>query len=882
MKRGFLCGMLALGLTISPLTTVFATDSDSITYPITYTTKDGNYVFEKVSHRNSGTETKDGIVDYTSPLQIKENTSGTSEDGDSVQSYTYCAATSGDWVYMGTMYGALSAYTQVERSVTQFGASAEVAKAVVDVMFNGKLNKGKEDDGIPAGSVFFKFNIKTGETKILMSRTLYNQGKCDGVPIFRAATEYNGKLYFVGLVSDGKALAGQSMYGMQIPNDPNVAINYEIAYQNGVPCVYELDPSTDELVKVAQCVSTDGYRALNNQYVFTSTRAIDTFVATKADGSTEEWLLAGGLADTTQGETFGATIMAAKDPQAVNSDFMETNLGTLHGSFKTIANQQDMYNYPAVNRQDSEGGGGLYQIVQYGENTIYTSIVSGKAKDGTKEQPFAVVKGVYDPTVGDVDDANAWTWTPVIGDKADGATYTFGIDPERTAAGASTLQVYGDYLYIGEYNDVNYSLTDILTNKSFRMLAKNLSQSINLYRMDKNENVEMVVGDPTEMFPESLTGIGSGYESHMNQYTWMTNVVADTMYLSTMDETSLTHCIAQMVNGELLNMSQEEWESQLNYILVLMKLMFASSSSEEGIDTYALDSTITREEAKEFVNAVIDELNQEGPMATYEMGSKTASTYTPVTLSDDQMNQLIEAIINGSIKTDLPEEVLAKLDEINAELRELREMLDDNISDDFIKLYDHIHEQLEQLLKDSDLPADIKAMYGMLISFTTSENLGYLSTCLKYMKDSEAGFDFYAIKHAEDGSVNISTLTTNGFGDRYNHGLRIITETPGYLVIGTANPFYGAQIWRTKVDNIKPVDPTPDPTPTPEEPEPTPTPNPTPGSTTEIEIKPTETSSKTESDAPETADKTNVSFYGMALVIATVAGFITIKKLKRD
>ena len=370
MKRGFLCGMLALGLTISPLTTVFATDSDSITYPITYTTKDGNYVFEKVSHRNSGTETKDGIVDYTSPLQIKENTSGTSEDGDSVQSYTYCAATSGDWVYMGTMYGALSAYTQVERSVTQFGASAEVAKAVVDVMFNGKLNKGKEDDGIPAGSVFFKFNIKTGETKILMSRTLYNQGKCDGVPIFRAATEYNGKLYFVGLVSDGKALAGQSMYGMQIPNDPNVAINYEIAYQNGVPCVYELDPSTDELVKVAQCVSTDGYRALNNQYVFTSTRAIDTFVATKADGSTEEWLLAGGLADTTQGETFGATIMAAKDPQAVNSDFMETNLDTLHGSFKTIANQQDMYNYPAVNRQDSEGGGGLYQIVQYGENTI--------------------------------------------------------------------------------------------------------------------------------------------------------------------------------------------------------------------------------------------------------------------------------------------------------------------------------------------------------------------------------------------------------------------------------------------------------------------------------------------------------------------------------
>lgn len=205
--KKILCGMMATGLTVAPLTTVYATEEDPA-FPTTYTSQDGQYLFEKVSHRNSGTETKDGIVDYTSPLQITENTTGTSENADSVQSYTYCAATSGDWVYMGTMYGALSAYTQVERAVTSFGASADVAKAVVDVMFNGKLNKGKEDDGIPAGSVFLKFNIKTGETKILMSRTLYNQGKCDGVPIFRAATEYNGKLYFVGLVSDGKALAG--------------------------------------------------------------------------------------------------------------------------------------------------------------------------------------------------------------------------------------------------------------------------------------------------------------------------------------------------------------------------------------------------------------------------------------------------------------------------------------------------------------------------------------------------------------------------------------------------------------------------------------------------------------------------------------------------
>ena len=40
--------------------------------------------------------------------------------------------------------------------------------------------------------------------------------------------------------------------------------------------------------------------------------------------------------------------------------------------------------------------------------------------------------------------------------------------------------------------DIQYkhSLTDILTNKSFKILAKNLTQSINLYRMDHNENIQ--------------------------------------------------------------------------------------------------------------------------------------------------------------------------------------------------------------------------------------------------------------------------------------------------------------------------------------------------------------------------------------------------------
>ena len=65
----------------------------------------------------------------------------------------------------------------------------------------------------------------------------------------------------------------------------------------------------------------------------------------------------------------------------------------------------------------------------------------------------------------------------------------------------------------------------------------------------------------------------------------------------------------------------------------------------------------------------------------------------------------------------------------------------------------------------------------------------------------------------EDG-VNFTTLTTNGFNDPYNHGLRTFAVTNQGLCLGTANPFYGCQVWIQRKENSEnPIDPgTPDPT----------------------------------------------------------------------
>ena len=55
-----------------------------------------------------------------------------------------------------------------------------------------------------------------------------------------------------------------------------------------------------------------------------------------------------------------------------------------------------------------------------------------------------------------------------------------------------------------------------------------------------------------------------------------------------------------------------------------------------------------------------------------------------------------------------------------------------------------------------------------------------------------SGFDLYS---TEDG-VTFSPVTTDGFGDKYNYGGRTAKGTDEAIFIGTANPFYGCQVWK--------------------------------------------------------------------------------------
>lgn len=60
--------------------------------------------------------------------------------------------------------------------------------------------------------------------------------------------------------------------------------------------------------------------------------------------------------------------------------------------------------------------------------------------------------------------------------------------------------------------------------------------------------------------------------------------------------------------------------------------------------------------------------------------------------------------------------------------------------------------------------------------------------------NNPAGFDIY---FTSDG-INWEPLTRDGFGDQFNYGGRVMKSSGSTLYIGTANPFYGCQVYKVE------------------------------------------------------------------------------------
>ena len=552
-------------------------------------------------------------------------------------------------------------------------------------------------------------------------------------PLFRNAIVYNGKLYFCGSV--------------------------HVNGKSGLPSVYEIDPKDDSYKAVYVGLSSmQDYGAAYKKGISTGIRGMCVYNG--------KLVISNVFADATTGKS-GATILASSNPSE---------------GFTVIASQDDLFDYPAYTYRDSIYGGSVWDMVEYNGH-LYVSICTGteeNAPDDNTMQSFAIVRG-------DENADGTFTWTPLIGDQEKhGARYTFGIDPERTRSGAANLIVYKDHLYIGEYNDEQIAMERILFNKTGEgsdgslggvdcsFVNANLEQSVNLYRMDKDENIELLVGDATTMFPNGgISGIGSGFGHNENQYIWRMEVYDGKLYIGTFDTSSLLEPIGQFSNGDIIGMTPEQWATQLQYIKELLELLY--------------------------------EKNNTNPVATYEMQA-TPETATPETAMymDDMAVEAEDSFASEAADlTDMMEiapDVLGNDTEMGVLSSE--NSVEDRITSlqDFSDYYETMLDQYEQLAAEYDLGDDLKAAFEKLLNQETWDKIKSVLVCLHYMRTASRGFDMYV---TSDG-VNFETLTTSGFGDPYNHGLRVFAVTNQGLCMGTANPFYGTQLWIQRKTETKP------------------------------------------------------------------------------
>lgn len=535
---------------------------------------DTEYIYKKITHQEKDVMTTDGIVDYIGNGKMAENLEN--GQGDRGQNYTWGSIGYGDYMYIGTCYGAWMTTLNLMKNMFGHNYDPAVMKEALDTYYREHMYTG-EADGVDALGILVKLNVKTGEAKILMSMDRTKQNT-----IFRNAVEFKNKLYFCGVV-------------------------------NGIPCVYQVDPKTDKCKQVYAGMTQEEYVASYKKGISAGIRGICV-----CDGR----LLISNITST------GAVICEAENP-------------TGQDSFKVIATDKDLCDYPAYHYCDSIYGGSIFDMTQFG-NSLYVSICTGTPKNATDEntmQSFALVRG-------DRQSNGKWKWTSVVGDQSkDNAKYTFGIDPERTRSGAANLMVFGDYLYIGEYNDEEIAVERMLFDNDFTFMNMNFEQSVNLYRMNKDEEIELVVGNADEMFPRgSLSGLGSGFGHNENQYIWKMVVYDGKLYVGTYDASSFLIPLDEYMNDKD---TTEAWK--------------------RAVDGYV---------------------------------KKLCKNYTGVPQS--------------------------------------------------------------------------------------------AYTCTEYLDKAVFGFDLYV---TEDGE-HFTKITDDGFGDPYNHGCRAFGITNEGLFVGTANPFYGAQVWK--------------------------------------------------------------------------------------
>ena len=715
---------------------------------ITYQSKEGNYTFTKIS-KQTNPKDADGIVDITDP-----NTGEVI--GGNGQSYSWSSVGYGENVYIGTCYGAIY-NTIVNFAGNMVGGvkfSPEMMASAVDIMWRGNMFTDSKASTVKDfnKAVIVKINTVTGETKLILDKFhTMPSGLTYGTAGYRNAIEFKDKLYFVNSQAPSK--------------------------------IIEVNPENDEVKLVYTAPLAKDIRN-----VMSSVRAM-----TVHNGQ----LLVTICGDVDRdGVDEGVGLIASSNP-AQGQD-----------SFKLIAEQSDFLDYPTYHYTEPLMGSGLWDMVSFNGKVYVTASTYNEELPligGQKQAGFCLFEGKNNGTAENPD----WSFKPIIGKDGDGSKYPISLGGTRAAT--ANLEVYGDHLYIGGYNDPMKALPEIYFKNTwlmpeipediesgktigynFERFYLDLTNPVNLYRMDKNESVELVVGEPDgKVFTEpSLSGLVGGFgkdgkECGTMQYVWDMSTYDNKFYVGAFDISTLSQPIRQFTNGDILKgWDYEEFEALIEDLKVVLGEVVVSKLPAETELKSGEIKTEKNSYSKAEVVEIKETLKDLDKIEALEEIVSEDNFIDEKAVSDDKNQLATSSNANSQIENELK-----SCEELLTELLNAKEQLEELLGSDLV----------EEILSKIDMQKIIKELEELE---QVSKNLEYFIGSCKILSTSEIGFDAYV----SDDGINFDALTTDGLGAEGNHGVRTFAQTTTGLVLGTANPYNGTQIWQITDNNRAPID----------------------------------------------------------------------------
>ena len=452
-------------------------------------------------------------------------------------------------------------------------------------------------------------------------------------------------------------------------------------------------------------------------------------------------------------------------------------------TWNIVADLNDFNNIPNVDIGSSRSGG-IFDLISY-NGYLYAIIGSGNKP--INESGFLIFKGKYIGLMAKGSNRYGWKWDMIVGPNG---KYEAGMGISSYAIATPFKYKASDgkeYVYVGTFSNVIQSLQKLISF-DFSYLYENFVKPTQLYRFDENDNWEMVIGTPSKNEPLQ-TRIGnykagfvpdnSGINYSSNHYIWRMAEYNGKLFLGTFDSSSLY--------DYLIPKNIPDYIDSFEGILIIL------------LNFLSLINVIKSEDIKTILQLFND----------YEyFDDKYINNYDALSLSYTSLH------FNEIKPSDYIEKVMKNIDlnynlNILNSLNALAKKIPTSISSDNDKYLEAIYLYLSSQLgkstienikntiyKLSNNKKQLKLLLFKIKDLVTSQEfltqLYYMKSIRKMIDTSIKGADLYV---SEDG-IHFKKITINGFNDKYNYGLRTFVSSTDGLYIGTANPFYGGQLWK--------------------------------------------------------------------------------------